>query len=72
VRTASPDDADALDRLAALENMRLPGGPMLLAEVGRDVRAALSLSDGTVVADPFHPTAELIELLRQQATELSS
>jgi hypothetical protein len=36
----------------------------LLAEVGGEVRAALSLQDGAVVADPFHPTAPLAELLR--------
>jgi hypothetical protein len=36
----------------------------LVAEVGGEVRAALSLRDGAVVADPFHPTAALAELLR--------
>ncbi len=28
------------------------------------MRAAISLGDGTVVADPFHRTAELVEMLR--------
>ncbi len=44
---------------------------MLLAEVGDDLRAALSLSGGTVLADPFHPTAELVRLLYARAAELS-
>jgi hypothetical protein len=41
----------------------------LLAEVGGEVRAALSLSDGVVVADPFHPTAALAVLLRTYARQ---
>lgn len=71
IRPAYPDDADALDRLAGLDSRNVPSGPMLLAEVGDDVRAAVSLSDGTVLADPFQPTAELIPLLRARAADFS-
>jgi hypothetical protein len=71
VRAASPGDAVALERVAGLDSVHLPGGPMLVAEVGEDLRAALCLSDGTVVADPFHRTAEVVELLRARAAELS-
>ncbi len=71
VRSAAPEDADALARLAELDSVHLSDGPMLLAEVGDRLRAAISLADGTVVADPFHPSAELITRLRKRAAELS-
>jgi hypothetical protein len=39
----------------------------MLAQAGGDVRAALSLETGRVVADPFYPSAELVALLRAAA-----
>jgi hypothetical protein len=45
--------------------------PVLLGEVGGELRAALSLADGAVVADPFHHTVALVELLRARAKQLS-
>jgi len=71
LRLARADDAPALDRLAALDSARSPAQPVLLAEVGGALHAALSLSERTVVADPFRPTAELIELPRARAAQLS-
>ena len=59
----SVDDAD-LERLAALDSASPLEGDVLLAYAGGDVRAALSLESGRVVADPFYPSAELVELLR--------
>src|SRR5436853_484010 len=56
-RPASPQDADNLVRLAALDSAQPLTGDVLLAEArGRPV-AALSLVDGRAVADPFEPTA---------------
>jgi hypothetical protein len=37
---------------------------VILAEEHGELRAALSLTDGRVVADPFRRTAHLIEMLR--------
>jgi hypothetical protein len=71
LRFAFPDDAIALARLATLDSTTPPPAPVLLAEVAGELRVAVSLSDGTVVADPFHPTAALIELLRARAHQLS-
>jgi hypothetical protein len=71
LRVSSEDDAGALARLAGLDSSRMPPGPMLLAEVDDDVRAAVSLADGTVLADPFHTTNDTIKLLRARAKELS-
>jgi hypothetical protein len=70
LRKATPDDAISLANLAALDSSRLPSGPMLLAEVEDELWAALSLSDETVIADPFHSTDELIELLQDRAAAL--
>jgi hypothetical protein len=70
LRFAFPDDAEALARLAVLDSSEPPAMPVLLGEVGGQLRAALSLADGAVVADPFHPTVTLIELLRARASQL--
>jgi hypothetical protein len=70
VRAATREDADTVERIAGLDSVHLPPGPMLVAEVDHEVRAALSLTDQTVVADPFHPTSGLVELLREHATGL--
>lgn len=70
VRMASPADAAALDRLAALDSARAPQLPALLAELGGQAVAALSLLDGAVVSDPFTPTTELVALLELRARQL--
>jgi hypothetical protein len=67
LRAARPDDAGDLARLAALDSRRLPAGPFLLAEENGVLRAALSLRDGSVIADPFAPTEHLVALLRRHA-----
>ena len=40
---------------------------MLLAVVGSEPVAALAVETGAVVADPFRPTADVVELLRRAA-----
>src|SRR5690349_11127454 len=66
LRAAGPHDARALERLARLDSRRPLGGPVLVAEEDGVLRAALSLTDGTVVADPFAPTDHLVALLRRE------
>lgn len=70
IRPAFPDDAQALARLAALDSAQSPPGPVLVAEVDGELRAALSIADGSIVADPFHRTAALLELLSARAAQL--
>ncbi len=71
IRLAYADDELALMRLAALDSApAVPPAPRLLAEVDGEPRAALSLHDGSAVADPFAPTAEVLELLRRRAAHL--
>jgi hypothetical protein len=68
IRPAHPDDDAALGRLAALDSVdRVPDGQLLLAEADGELRAALALGDGSVIADPFFATAGLVSLLRRQA-----
>jgi hypothetical protein len=70
IRLATPDDASALARLAVLDSSVVPADPVLLAEREDQLQAALGLHDGSVVADPFVPTAELVALLRTRAERL--
>jgi len=70
LRYAAPDDADALDRLAAVDSQRAPRGVVVVAEVGGELWAAISLDDHHAIADPFRPTGELVALLHQRARQL--
>jgi hypothetical protein len=70
IRLATHGDARTLNDLAALDSRPTLAGPAMLAEVDGTVRAALDLSDGSVAADPFVRTAEILELLRLRARRL--
>jgi hypothetical protein len=73
IRPGYADDASALARLAALDSASgVPALPLLVVEVDGELRVALSLRDGTVVADPFFPTLNLIELVRAHAAQLAT
>jgi hypothetical protein len=61
LRRADPSDQVALERLAQLDSRALPTGPHLVAERDGRIDAALSLSNGELIADPFRRTAELCE-----------
>lgn len=63
IRMARPADAPALHELEELDSNRLADGDVLVAEVDGELQAARSLESGTAVADPFRPTAGLVELL---------
>ncbi len=65
IRPAYGDDERALRRLAALDSAaQVPPAPLLIAEVDDEMRVAMSLRDGSVIADPFHLTLDLVALLR--------
>ena len=70
LRLAGPADSEALDRLAQLDSRRAPRGAVLVAEVRGDLWAAVSLDDGHAVADPLHPTGELVALMLERARQL--
>ena len=67
IRHATDADIRALGDLARLDSREPLTGPALIAEVDGVARAALDTTDGSVAADPFAPTAELVELLRLHA-----
>jgi hypothetical protein len=67
LRAAAPDDLAAVRDLAALDSSPPPAAPLLLAFENGALRAALSLSTGASVADPFAPTAALVALLHRAA-----
>ena len=71
VRQATSADGSALARLAELDEARPLRAPALLGVVMARPVAALSLADGRVLADPFTPTADLVELLRLRARQLA-
>jgi hypothetical protein len=71
LRLATPDDAEVLRRLAALDEQRELEGAVLIAFVDSTAVAALSVKDGRSVADPFVLTRELVALLRLRAEHLT-
>jgi hypothetical protein len=64
VRRARPSDHHALATLAALDSARPLIGERIVGEVDGQIAAAVSLHDGRVVANPFEPTADVVEILR--------
>jgi hypothetical protein len=72
LRAATDRDAVILDKLAALDSAPPLHAPAVVALVdGRPVAAA-SLSDASVVADPFVPTADVVELLQARVAASAS
>jgi hypothetical protein len=72
IRMAESGDAGALSRLAQLDSAPSPTPvPMLVAEVGGELRAALPLDGGPAIADPFQRTAELVAILGERARQLA-
>jgi hypothetical protein len=65
-RMAVAEDAPNLRRLAALDSQSPLSGPILMGEIDGVPAAAISLSSGRVVADPFRQTAELVATLRMR------
>ena len=69
LRFANAHDAAALDRLAQLDSSVVPAEPILVAEVDGQLVAALSATDGSVIADPFTYTNDSVSLLRRRAAQ---
>jgi hypothetical protein len=72
LRLASASDEPAIERLAQLDSSTAPAHPVLIAEVDGDVRAALGLTDRSALANPFHATTDLVELLHRRARQLDA
>jgi hypothetical protein len=70
IRHATPADADRIGALARVDSSRAPRGAVLVAEVGGELWAAISLDDHHAVADPFRPSGELVWLLTERARQV--
>jgi hypothetical protein len=70
LRIAGHDEDAAIERLAQLSELPVPSGRALVAEVDGELRAALPLSTRQLLVDPFHPSAEVRELLTLRAAQL--
>jgi hypothetical protein len=70
IRAAHGTDGAALQRLAGLDSARVPTGDLLVAEADGALIAAHAPATGATIADPFRPTAEVVELLELRGTLL--
>jgi len=65
-RPATADDDRVLRDLSELDSARPVERPAVLAVVDGQPVAAVSLSDGRIVADPFTRTEDVVRLLRSR------
>jgi hypothetical protein len=70
IRRATEADRMTLERLATLDSSQAPAGDVLIAELGDEALGAIEVASGAAIADPFRPTAELVELLSLRAARL--
>jgi hypothetical protein len=70
IRQSAAHDADVLTGLAQLDSSRPLRQPALVAEVGDEIWAAVSLRDERVVADPFRPSGAVVPVLVERARQL--
>ena len=70
LRMCKPADDPAIDRLAALSEVPVPYGRLVVALLDGKLVAALPLNGDPVLRDPFVKTAELVHLLEVRAEQL--
>jgi hypothetical protein len=64
IRRATPEDDQALRALAIVDSSLPLSGDVLVAQMDGAVIAAIALTDGRSIADPFRPSADTVEILR--------
>jgi hypothetical protein len=70
IRRLTGDDTEALDRVAGRDSAGLPTGEVLGAEVDGRLIAAISITTGETVADPFTRTDVARSMLVLRAAQL--
>lgn len=70
IRPLQEDDADAVERLAELDERPVPPGPLLVAEVEGSLEAAIGLEGRETIANPFSPSDGAVSLLHVRAAQL--
>jgi hypothetical protein len=72
IRYGTSGDLASIREVAQLDSQGPPTGPSLVAEIGNEIVAAFAIDTGTVIANPFTPTADAVALLRLRAEQLTS
>jgi hypothetical protein len=72
LRLSDRAEEPEIERLAELSGRAAPSGRYLVAEVDGQVWAALPLSGGEPIGDPFLPAMEVKELLSLRAAQLEA
>jgi hypothetical protein len=72
LRLSDRADEPAIERLGGLSERQLPSDRYLVAEVDGQIWAALSLSGGEPLADPFLPALEVKALLSLRVAQLGA
>jgi hypothetical protein len=70
LRLCKPADDPELDRLAALSEVPVPFGRLVVALLDGRLVAAKPIAGGHVLRDPFVKTAHLVRLLEVRAEQL--
>lgn len=71
IRVLNGNDDAGISRLAQRDSAEAPPAPLLGASIDGELVAALSLSSGDLIADPFVRTNELAALLSAHAARLN-
>jgi hypothetical protein len=70
IRVAGKADEPTLKWLADIDSAPRLNGNVLLAELEGEARAAVSLETGTVIANPFKRSADIVRVLRLRRYQL--
>jgi hypothetical protein len=71
-RSATSEDDRVLQDLSELDSARPVERPAVLAVVDGHPVAAVSLTDGRIVADPFTRTEDVVTMLRARVASLAA
>ena len=69
LRYSKDGDRERIAELAELDGRPAPTGEVLLAEAEGRLVAAVGMTDGAAVADPFRPTADVVELMQMRVEQ---
>lgn len=70
IRTPAAEERRAVERLALLDDRRLPAGDLIVAVVDGELWAAAPIGGGEGVADPFRPSGNVLAALQAAARTL--
>ena len=71
-RATTAEDSEALKRLAQLDSSTPIAAGALIGSMNGKPAAAISLEDGRVTADPFQPTAQLVQALHLRKRSIAA